>query len=140
MRSPNLGNVGAYRRQIFVGEEPLAAAGFKSTGVEHGGELAAPTQIRRNLSDPVVIKARVVVAQSRAVHFLRIVEDVREGDKRMAENKFIGQRRAEHVGEADGNGLRFVLAVNRRRVGNLVAVAPPQADRQLLKFLLQLVY
>ena len=92
-----------------------------------------------NLRHAILEQPLVVVADLGAVHLGRILEHVRETDEGVPEHEFVGHARVEDVGQRGRNRVGPVLALHRRRIGNLPAVAPPQAHREQLRFALQVV-
>ena len=143
MGAPDLRNRVAEAGQPLVRIQTLArAARFESARIEDDRSFLvgpAETAERRNLRNTVLVEALVVVAYLAAIHLGGILEDVGEADVGVAEDEFVRHARAEHVRDRGGDGIRFVLAEDRRRVGNLIVLAPPQTHRELLGLALQVV-
>ena len=83
--------------------------------------------------------ARVSIADFGAVHLRRILEHIREPHKGVRDHRLIGHAGIENVGNRAGYGVGTVPALDWRRIGHLVGIAPPQADRELLNLALVVV-
>ena len=73
-------------------------------------------------------------AELRPVYFARVLENVGEGDICVAEDELVRHRGTEHVSQAGGHRIGLVLSEDRSRVWHLVAIAPPQTDRETSAF------
>ena len=134
VRAGDLGHVLRARDQPLRGEQDR----IEAARVEHRRPVA-PAGHRRDLVEAAVVDARVGVAERRARHLARIRELVREVDVGRGERRLGRQRRAEDVGQAGRRRVRAVGRRHRGRVRHLVGVAPPQADREVLRLGLQVV-
>ena len=136
-----LGDGVADARHVLVGiQARRCAAGLETAGVEHQRRFAAaPSAKGRNLGYAILKQPLVVVADLRAIHFGRILENVGEADEGVAEDEFVRHARAKNVGERGGNRIRAIPAYDRRRIWHLPAVAPPQSHREQLRFPLQVI-
>ena len=94
---------------------------------------------RGNLRDTIVKQTSIAVSHSCAVNLLGICKHIGETDKRVRHYRFIGHGRTKHVGNCSCPGVRFVLALDRGRIRNLIPVPPPETDGELLDFALIVV-
>ena len=102
--------------------------------VQHIGNAAAPPGHLREeevLRIWVAEEQVVVETERRALHLGRVLETVREVQVRVAENLFVGETRAENLGQVRSHdvrrrGLSNGRGIGRRRSGPTVAAGAPE--------------
>ena len=137
----DLGKNVAYVRHVLVGVETLASTSrLKSTRIEYQRSLArAKVAEGRDLRNGLLAdeaQASIGVAHFRSVYLVGIGEHVWKGNERIGHDGFIGHRWTEDVSNRARPGIRLVPPLDRSRIWHLVAVAPPQADWELLQLAL----
>src|SRR5438094_9384638 len=97
--------------------------------IEYQGSFGrTPGPKRPNLWHAVLIEALVVVSYRCTVYLLRILEIGREANVGVREDELVCHRRAKDVGYRCSYRIGAVLTRERRRIRNLVGVAPPVPD------------